>query len=171
MTDVIGIIDRVLAEHKVLLSDATQLVNITNDASALMAITRSKEVFMPGRTDQVQGLAKFDELSNKVQKGLTAHFDLEETLLLDAVIDLGNNRFIEILKTLLFEHKNFKIQMQQIKAEADELINGQLSRALWEPKAYELRAHITSIQKQLEHHANGEKDLLNNLRKELSKTR
>jgi hypothetical protein len=170
MTDVIGIIDRVLAEHRVLLSDATQLVNITNDAGALMAISRSKEVFMPGRTDQVRGLAKFEELRKKVQEGLTAHFNLEETLLLDAVVDLGNNSFIETLKTLLSEHKDFKIQMHEIKAEVDELINGQLSRAMWETQAYDMRAHITAIQKQLEHHANNEKDLLYKLRKEVSKT-
>jgi hypothetical protein len=170
MSDVVGIIDRIFAEHKLLISDTTKLVNITNDAGALLAINRSKEVFMPGRTDQVQGLAKFEELWKKIQGGLNAHFSLEESLLLNAIVEWGNLSFLDPFKILLSEHTIFRTQMNHIQSLSKELIDGQLSRATWEIKAHDMRVQTISLQKELEIHANKEKVLLSNLKEELERT-
>jgi hypothetical protein len=170
MLDVIGIIDRIFAEHKLLISDTSKLVNITNDAGALIAINRSNEAFMPGRTDQVQGLAKFEELRKKIQDGLNAHFNLEETLVLEAIVEHGNLTFIGPFKTLLSEHNLFRNQMDSIKSLSNELIAGQLSRAIWETQAYDMRIQTTNLQKQLEIHATNERILLVKLKEDLKKT-
>ena len=59
MLDIIGIIDKIIEEHKVLLTQAAQLEIITNDAGAMMAMNKSTEVFMPG---QVRPIPKLKEI-------------------------------------------------------------------------------------------------------------
>jgi iron-sulfur cluster repair protein YtfE (RIC family) len=168
MVDVISIIDKILEEHRVLLNDAKQLEMITNDAGAMMAMAKSKDVFMPGRLDQVQSLKKFEELRNKVQEGLIAHFNREETYLLEAVLELGDQNIITGLKKLLAEHVVFKSRLEELKAQTDELINGQISRAMWETKAYDMRAHLSNMHTHLEKHAKDEQVLFNNIRKNIT---
>jgi hypothetical protein len=171
MADIIGIIDKIIEEHKVILTQAAQFEKITNDAGAMMAITKSKEVFMPGRLDQSQGLKNFEDLRNSIQEGLSAHFHREETSLLDAILDYGDKNIIAELKILLSEHWSFRTSLEELKAESNELINGQLSRAMWEPKAYGMRAHITELHTRLEQHAKNEQLLLNDVRKQLIKAK
>jgi hypothetical protein len=167
MLDIIAIIDKIIEEHKILLAQAVQLENITNDAGAMMAMAKSKEVFVPGRYDQVDTLKIFEKLRNKTQEGLYAHFNREETSLLDAIVEFGNQNIITGLKKLLAEHKNLKYNLESLKIEIDELINGELSRAMWESKAYDMRAHISEIHRNLEQHAQNERILLNEIRREV----
>ena len=171
MTDTIVIIDQIIEEHKVLLAQANQFEKITNDAGAMKALTRSKEIFMPGRIDQVQSLKKFEELRNTIQEGLNAHFNREETYLLDAILENGDQDVITAFKNLFSEHTAFRASLSELKAESDELINGQISRSLWETKAYDMRAHVTEMNKNLEKHARNETKLLGDLRKELIKAK
>jgi hypothetical protein len=167
MQDIVAIIDKIIEEHKILLAQAVQLESITNDASAMMAMAKSKEVFVPGRYNQINTLNIFENLRIKTQEGLFAHFNREETSLLDAILEFGNQNFINSLKKLLAEHNNFKVNLESLKNETDELINGELSRAMWETKAYDLRAHISEMHRMLHQHAQNEQNLLNDIRKEV----
>jgi hypothetical protein len=171
MQDIIAIIDKIIEEHKIILAQAVQLENITNDAGAMMAMAKSKEVFVPGRYDQSNTLKIFEILRNKTQEGLYAHFNREETALLDAILEFGNQTFITGLKKLLAEHKNFRDNLESLKIEIDELLNGELSRAMWETKAYDIRAHISEMHTNLEQHAQNEKQLLNEIRREVFELR
>jgi hypothetical protein len=168
MQDIVAVIDKIIEEHKILLAQAVQLENITNDASAMMAMAKSKEVFVPGRYNQINTLNIFENLRIKIQEGLFAHFNREETSLLDAILEYGNQNFISGLKKLLAEHNNFKVNLESLKNETDELINGELSRAMWETKAYDLRAHISEMHRILHQHAQNEQTLLNDIRKEVT---
>jgi hypothetical protein len=170
MSDILSIIDKILEEHKIILVDTVKLENITNDASALLNITKNKDTFMPGRQNQVQSLMIFEDLHNKIQTGLNNHFNREENGLLEAVLEYGNQQIIDSLKSLLSEHKHFRKSLAEIKSQANELMNGQLSRAMWETKAHEMRTHLMNMHRNLEHHAKNEVVLLNQLRKELNKT-
>jgi hypothetical protein len=171
MTDVIGIIDKIIEEHKILLNQATQFEKITNDAGAMIAMTKSKEVFMPGRLEQSQSLKKFEDLRNKIQEGLSAHFQREETSLLEAILEFGDKNIIITLKKLLSQHWAFRTSLKDLQYESNELINGQLSRALWEPKAYIMRSHIAEMHTRLEQHAKNEQQLFNDVRKQLIKAK
>jgi hypothetical protein len=84
MADILAIIDKVIAEHKILLADFQTLEKVGNDAGALITMEKSKDVFKPGVLSPRDGLLKLKEMRDKVTAGLEAHFNREETALLDA---------------------------------------------------------------------------------------
>jgi hypothetical protein len=84
MGDITNIIERVIAEHKVILADLKTLNRIGNDATALEAINKGKEAFMPGRLGIREGLNQLEDIRAKLDKGLLAHFHWEEITLLNA---------------------------------------------------------------------------------------
>ena len=168
MEDVVAIIDRIIEEHKVILSRTRSLEKVANDAGALQAIDQSKDTFMPGRHDNIQALKELEELRAKTEEGLIAHFDFEETKLLQAFQKYGDEKLLEALKTLLVEHKEVRQYLKDLKAEVESLTTGQLSSHLWGAKAYDMRAHITRIHKVIETHARNEQVLFQKLRGELA---
>ena len=83
------IVERVIAEHKTIMADFQSLEKISNDATALKAIEKGKELFMPGRPDSSEGLKQLEAVRLKLDKGLRDHFHWEEVTLLDAFNELG----------------------------------------------------------------------------------
>lgn len=171
MEEVITIIDKILEEHKTISQRLRSLEQVANDAEAIAGMEKAKEMFMPGRLDQKQGLKKLQELQEKVEQGLQAHFNREETGLMSAVERHGYRRIASALRTLLLEHKDLGNRIAHSKKHVAELTSGGLSRTVWEATAHDMRAHISHTRKLLEAHAAIEQELLQELRNELTKAK
>jgi hypothetical protein len=61
------------------------------------------------------------------------------------------------------EHENIREGLGELKGLVEELRTEELSHQLWEAKAYDMRAHMTNLQKTIETHAAKEQRLLNDL--------
>lgn len=170
MDEVIIIIDKILEEHKTIMQRMQSLEQVANDAEAMAGLDKAKEVFMPGRLEQKGSLKKLQELQEKVEQGLYAHFNWEETALMSAVEKHGEKKIVSALQTLLLEHKDLRNRIVHSKKHVADLLGGGLSRTLWEATAHDMRAHISHTRKLLEAHAAIEQELLQELRDELMKS-
>lgn len=170
MDEAITIIDKILEEHKTIMQRLQSLEKVANDAEAMVGIDKAKEIFMPGRLDQKQGLQKLQELQEKVSQGLQEHFNMEETALMSAVEKRGDRRIASALRTLLLEHTDLRNRIAHSKKHVAELTGGKLSRTIWEASAHDMRAHISHTRKLLEAHAAIGQELLQELRDELMKS-
>jgi hypothetical protein len=166
MEEIAAIIERVIAEHKVILADLKSLEKVSNDAVALKAIDKGKEAFMPGRRASKDGLNQLEAVRAKLDAGLRKHFQWEEVTLLDAFNEYKANSLIKILKTLMSEHEDIREGLGELKGLIEELHTEQMSHQLWEAKAYDMRAHMSNLQKTIETHALNEQRLLNDLLKQ-----
>jgi len=167
MESVISIIDRIIEEHKVILSEAKSLEVVTNDTFALEAIRQGREAFMPGRFDPKEGLLKLESLRAKLEQGLEKHFNMEETRLLEGIQRFAGDALLSTYETLLKEHREIRERMAELKGHVDELLTEYLSRHVWESKAYDMRAHMTNIYSRIAVHASNEEKLLHQVRKDL----
>lgn len=170
MDEAIAIIDKILEEHKTIMQRLKSMEQVANDAEAMVGLEKAKEVFMPGRLEQKEGLKKLQELQEKVEHGLHAHFNREETGLMSAVEKRGDMKIASALRTLLLEHKDLKNRIAHSKKHVADLLGGGLSRTVWEATAHDMRAHISHTRKLLEAHAAIEQELLQELRDELMKS-
>ena len=162
------LIDRIIEEHQVALERFKNLEGMFGDAAAISGIDTAKEAFMPGRLDNEQGLSKFLELLETIDQGLLAHFDREETALLDAFDKYGDKNLVTALKALLDQHGDFRDRLANAKNQVTELISGGLSRQRWEASAHDMRAHISHTRKLLLSHTADEQPLFMTLRKKLA---
>ena len=159
------IIERIIAEHKVILADFKTLEKVSNDASALKAIEKGKDAFMPGRLAPLEGLNQLEAMRVKLDKGLRDHFHWEEITLLDAFNEYKADLLVPTLKTLMSEHEDIREGLGELKGLVGELRTEHLSHQLWESKAYDMRAHMINLQKKVEIHAMTEQRLLDDLLK------
>ena len=167
MEEIAAIVERIIAEHKVILADLTSFEKVSNDATAYRAIESGKEAFMPGRLASREGLKRLDDARARVDTGLHNHFHWEETTLLDAFTRYRADSLIPTLKTLMSEHDGIRDRLGELKGLVEELSTEKLSRHLWEAKAYDMRAHMTNLQKTVQTHAASEQVLFNELLKQL----
>jgi iron-sulfur cluster repair protein YtfE (RIC family) len=163
MEGIAAIVQKVIAEHKVIMADFKSLEKVGNDATALKAIEKGKELFMPGRLDASEGLKQFEAVRVKLDQGLLNHFDWEERTLLDAFIEYKAFSLVPALKRLMSEHDTIREGLGELKGLTEELRSEHLSHQMWEPKGYEMRAFIIRLFKTVETHAIGEQSLLNDL--------
>lgn len=170
MDEVITIIDKILEEHRTIMQRLQRMEQVANDTEAMAGLDKAKEVFMPGRLEQKEGLKKLKELQEKVEQGLYAHFNWEETALMSAVEKHGEKKIASALQTLLIEHKDLRNRIAHSKKHVADLLGGGLSRTVWEATAHDMRAHISHTRKLLEAHAAIEQELLQELRDELVKS-
>ncbi|MFH0913738.1 MAG: hemerythrin domain-containing protein [Chloroflexota bacterium] len=168
MEDIIALMDKIIEEHKVLFKEMETLETVANDAHALAGLSKSKEVFMPGRFGQKSGLQKLQELIQTIEPGLLAHFNREETALLRAFEQYGDKELSSALHSLLLEHEDLRNHMTHCKEHVAELMGERLSRHVWEAKAHDMRAHITNTRRLLETHALLEMKLFNTVRHKLA---
>ena len=167
MVETAALIDRLIEEHKLIIKDVQSLQNAANDASLLVGLKEARETFVPGRFDQKQSLKKLQELLETIDKGLRAHFNREETLLLAAFEKHGDRKLVTTLKSLLLEHEDLRGRLSHSKVHIAELVSGGLARHRWEASANDMRAHLSHTRKLLEAHAAIENELLVELRRYL----
>lgn len=167
MKEILALIDQVIEEHQVALKGFKNLEGMFGDAAAISGIEAAKEAFMPGRLDSQQGLQKFLESLETIDQGLLAHFDREETALLNAFERYGDKKLVSALKVLLTQHEDFRERLSHAKRHVAELISGGLARHRWEASAHDMRAHVSHTRKLLQEHVTGEQPLFMALRKRL----
>jgi len=170
LDETIALIDKIIEEHKTIIQRMKSLEQVANDAEAMAGLDKAKEVFMPGRLEQKEGLKKLQELQKTVEEGIRAHFTREETGLLSAFEKQGDTMLLQALRTLLLEHRDLRQRLTQAKKHVTELTSGKLSRNVWEATAHDMRAHISHTRKLLEAHAQNEQELLHKLRNKLMKS-
>ncbi len=167
MEEALALIERIIEEHKVILRGVKNLEKVANDAEAMAGLEISKETFMPGRLEQKQSLQKMSEVLETIEKGIRAHFHFEETGLLSAIEKHGDSKLVSALNSLLPEHADLRQRLEHSRNHISELIDGGLSRHMWEASAHDMRAHISHTRKLLQGHVAGELPLLMALRKRL----
>jgi hypothetical protein len=163
------IIEKVIQWHKKIREDLHHLDKAANDAEALAVVDKAKELFMPGRLQQHEGLKEFRSSVEATAEGLGRHFDFEEQCLPDLVAGYGDEEIISNWESILLEHKDLRNRLAHAGKHAAELIEENLSRHLWEASAHDMRAYITHTHKLLEAHVRIEEDLLYEIRDRVKK--
>jgi hypothetical protein len=169
MAGILTIIETIIEEHKIILADFQKMENVVNDAGALNAIEKSKDIFRPGQLSPREGLQQLKGLRDKVDTGISVHFNREETALLQAFQEYGKTDLMLALKTLLTEHGEIRSELDILEGQIDELLTEKPSRALWESKGYDLRARINQVHKTMAEHATDEQLLLSRVQNEIKK--
>ena len=169
MEDTGAIIDRIIAEHKVIIQHARAIDREVNDVQAASGLREAKESFVPGRFDQKQGLQKLRELLEATEEALDKHFHFEETGLLEAFEKRADKQLVSALNSLLREHEDLRNRFAHSQKHVAELTGGGLARHKWEASAHDMQAHISHTLKLLGEHADSEMKLLVNLRRQLKK--
>ena len=169
MEEALALIEEIIEEHKSIMQGAQTLEQTASDAEAMVGLEKAKETFMPGRFEQEQGLKKLQASLEAIDQGLRAHFNREETGLLDVFEKHGNKELASALRSLLLEHEDLRNRLAHSKKHVAELVSGGLSRQVWEASAHDMRAHISHTRKLLEAHAEIEQELFHRLRTELMK--
>ena len=167
LEEALALIEQIILEHKVIMEGVQTLEQVANDTGAITGLEKAKEAFMPGRFDEKESLQKLQEQMGTIAGELQAHFDSEETRLLAAFEKYGDRRLVSALHSLLVEHEDIRNRFTDSRAQVSELINGNLSRHIWEASAHDMRAHITHTRRLLGTHAGFEHELLMTLQKEL----
>ena len=133
----------------------------------LSDLKEAKDTFVPGRFDQNQTLQKLQEMLEAIHTWLDKHFNREETVLLSAVEQDGDRKFVTALNSLLLEHTDLRNRITSSKRDVAQLSGGGLARHLWDASANDMRVHISHTRKLLEAHAAMENDLFRDLQKHL----
>jgi hypothetical protein len=167
MDETLALIEKLIAEHKVLNEKAQSLEQAANDASLLKDLKEAKDTFVPGRFDQGHSLQKLQEMLEAIDTQLDKHFNREETALLTAVERHGDSKLVTALNSLLLEHTDLRNRMTHSKGHVAELMSGALARHRWDASANDMRAHLTHTRKLLEAHATMENELFTELRRHL----
>jgi iron-sulfur cluster repair protein YtfE (RIC family) len=169
MEETLALIEKIVGEHKSIMQGVRSLEQAASDAEAIVGLEKAKETFMPGRLEQEQGLKKLQASLEAIDQGLRAHFNREETGLMNVFEKHGNKELASALRSLLLEHEDLRNRLAHAKKHVAELMSGGLSRHLWEASAHDMRAHISHTRKLLEAHAEIEQELFHKLRTELTK--
>ncbi len=169
MEEAIALIDKIIEEHKTIFQGLQNLEQIANDAEAIKGFDKTKELFMPGKLDEKQGLEAFQKLLDTIIQGIQDHFSREEGALVTAFEKHADRKLASALHSLLLEHEDLKSHLERSKQDVAKLTDGGLSRQIWEASAYDIRTYITNTRKLFEEHAVMEQDLLHTLRNELTK--
>jgi hemerythrin-like domain-containing protein len=165
MTDVVALIDRLINQHKVFIEQTHSIDKVASDATALKALEKAKEGFMPGRLEQGEGLKHLQSALDNIADGLRVHFNSEETGLLEAFKEYGDSKLVSTLNSLLIEHKDLRSRLSQAKSDVANLLDGKLARNLWQATANDVRAHLSHTWRLLEAHAEIENELFSELRR------
>ena len=169
MEEALAVIEQIIEEHEVIKQRFQAAERVANDAEALAGFDKAKEAFMPGRLAQQPGLQELQASLAKIEQGLHSHFQLEETRLPDIVGKYGDEENKSDLSSLLLEHRDLNNRLAHSKKHVVELIEGGLSRHLWEASAHDMRAYFSHTRKLLEAHAEIEWELLQKLLNRLKK--
>lgn len=169
MKEAIAVIEQIIKEHEVISQRFQAAERVANDAEALAGFDKAKEAFMPGRLAQQPGLQELQASLAKIEQGLNRHFHLEETSLPGVVGKYGDEENKSDLRSLLLEHKDLRNRLAHSKKHVAELVEGNLSRHLWEASAHDMRAYFSHTRKLLEAHAEIERELLHKLLNRLKK--
>jgi len=76
---------------------------------------------------------------------------------------------LALIDGIIEEHEDIKNRLSHSQNHVNQLIEGNLSRHLWEASAHDMRTHITHTRKLIEAHAAVEQELFYKLKSILKK--
>ena len=168
MTEATAITIQIIKEHTQITPQIQDAQNAINDLEAELQLKSAKEVVAPGRLDnQRQYLLKLKDTMDNIDSGLQTHFEREETALLKSFEEHGNRKVSTALQSLLHEHQEIRNRFAKSKADVSELINQDMSREVWEGKAWGMRIYVNHTLHMLKAHAQSEYDLFMSIKDEL----
>ncbi|MFC1872450.1 hemerythrin domain-containing protein [Chloroflexota bacterium] len=170
MNETLALIEQIIAEHKTVFKDLTNIDQVASDVQAINALEDASDTFMPGRHHQKEDLEKMKVLLDGMEVGLNKHFEREETGLLEAFRQYGDQAMVAGLTMLLEEHGVLKERLGEARGMIVKLQNGSLGGHQWAATAGDLRAYMGQTRRHLEAHAASEQHLLSSLRKILQAT-
>jgi hemerythrin-like domain-containing protein len=169
MDETLRLIDELITEHKVVSEKAGSLEKAVNDVRLLSSLKEVGDTFIQGDIPPETDLKNLAQVINIIAAWLEGHFEREENVLRPAVIKYGNNKFVNSLNTLLFEHSDLRDRILHARAHIDELLAGGLNPVRHDAAVRDLRVHISHSRKLLETHAAQENHLLHEFRRHLKK--
>lgn len=159
-TVILAAIERIILEHKRIMQNLNDIEHIANDAEAMSTIDKAKSDFMPGKLNHKNGILELQEMYEKLNSGIRAHFNFEETELTRALEQTKHPEAVEALHMLLLEHNDLRDRFAQAQNEIARLARGDLDKNLWQAAGYDMRAHLTYTHKMLLVHAGKEQEML-----------
>jgi len=168
MAEVTTITKQIIDEHTQIAPQIKDAQNAINDLEAELQLKSVKEDVAPGRLDdQKQYMHRLKETLDNIDSGLQTHFEREETALLKSFEEHGNRKVSTALQALLSEHQEIRNRFAKSKADVSELINQDMSREVWEGKAWGMRIYVNHTLNMLKAHAQSEYDLFMSIKDEL----
>lgn len=165
VAEALALIEIIIEEHRIILGDIRDFTQHTNDAVAIRGLGQAREDFVPGRLeDQKQSLGNWRESIMAIDRGIQAHFQREETALVDAVAEYGNNDLVSVLSHWLAEHKELRDRLSRMKQDISSLVIDTSAQAVWQEKAWGIRVYMTHTGKLFDVHARGEQKMMQRLR-------
>ncbi|MCH8864518.1 MAG: hemerythrin domain-containing protein [Chloroflexi bacterium] len=165
VAEALALIDKIIEEHRIILGDIRDFTQDTNDVVAMRGLDQTREDFVPGRLeDQKQSLGNWQESLLAVDRGIQAHFHREETALVDAVAEYGDNDLASVLRHWLAEHKELRERLGRMKQDVAGLVIDTSAQSVWQEKAWSIRVYMTHTGKLFDVHARGEQEMMLKLR-------
>ena len=170
MVDIIGLIDQLIAEHKILGEKGEALEQAVNDARLISDLSKARETFVPGRFDQAEKLKVLEAQIVSIETWLQKHFDREENILLKAVENFGDMALTDSLNELLFEHSELRYRISHSRMRIAELLGDTLHRQIWDAAAHDARSYLSHTRALLQTHAGMENKLFFEIRRKIKVT-
>jgi hypothetical protein len=159
MADELEIINRVIAEHQIIMLNIQGVRSSMADFDALFSLQKVQSGWAQTSVDKLIGQKRllWDALS-LVQKGLNNHFFWEEK----ALVPLFGEVF---MKALIFEHAEIRQQIEKTISMVNESNLERLSQKDLLDKKSRLQTATADVSQMIEQHANLEEQMLRMLRK------
>jgi len=167
MENLLKLIDALIAEHKEVKDRTYLLENVSNDTTLLSDLAKARKNFVSGRLDEARNLQTLEETLIAIDIWLKKHFSLEENILLKTVKSQLDQKIVDSLNSLLFEHSDLRARMEHSKKRVNELISGSLAPNIWDATANDTSVYINHTVELLQTHAERENILLSEMRKNL----
>ena len=156
----LDIITSIIEEHREIEQSFHNTEQIIDDFGAIREVKKATAFYEPAHFDpDKRSIERFRELIKTVGESLHAHFNREETSLLEAFIEQGDTVLSSALYALMKEHENIKNRLIKLEHDIDDLANEKPSVQVWHAKAYGIRTYFNHTRTLIEAHAKSEQEL------------
>ena len=169
MSEVIDLIQQIINEHTTILGGVMNVEKSVNDVKLMAAFGETEREITSFRLEQSDGLRKLQDGLENLLSQVRAHFNREETTLLTAFRNHGDEKTMQTFQSLLTEHEQLRNQIVYCKLHLDKMTDILLSYEQRSKAAKELQQEINKTSSMLEQHAGREQMLFNVLLDELKK--
>jgi len=174
MSDVqaLALVEQILDEHRQIHQEFQSLDQVSGDieAAARLQSDKTKDYFVSrSLDDQGQGLKKWKQMLEAIDRGLKAHFLREETALADAFKREGTPELASALDELLAEHAVINQHVATLLKSAADIASGGSRIEVWEGKGWGMKINVQKLRSEIEAHAESERVLLSSLKAHLQK--
>ena len=159
------IIDKILSDHDTIIENVRGTQRTASDKRIITELTADRDI--NGAGPLFGGAEGLRDLLQQLSARLNQHFNFEETGLLYAIREHGNNNISEAFSALFMEHEELRNQFTCIKNDAVALTNSGLSGEIKSAQLKDLRQRLIDAGNLLEVHAASEDRLLKELRNRL----